>query len=278
MSVYSVRQSPRGFGSSVKFAAASPRVIHSGATPTNRGTVAFSLRNSNRISTPSFSLGGANNQSSPLAGWQKVASAPPPVSQGKRASQVQGPSARMESQSCTASTPELKQQACVGENTALSRSTEKGSDVMLNALGRDLTKLAVNGDLDPLVGRKVQIEQMIQALARRRKNNPVLVGDPGVGKTAVVEGLAQRIVQGDVPDMLQDKSITEIDMCGLLAGTKNRGEFEERMKKVVDDVLKSSGQIIIFIDEIHTIVGTGGSGSSGSALDVASILKPACSR
>jgi len=149
---------------------------------------------------------------------------------------------------------------------------------MLNALGRDLTKLAVNGDLDPLVGRKVQIEQMIQALARRRKNNPVLVGDPGVGKTAVVEGLAQRIVQGDVPDMLQDKSITEIDMCGLLAGTKNRGEFEERMKKVVDDVLKSSGQIIIFIDEIHTIVGTGGSGSSGSALDVASILKPACSR
>jgi ATP-dependent Clp protease ATP-binding subunit ClpC len=164
------------------------------------------------------------------------------------------------------------------ENTAAIKSAKIGNASTVKDFGRDLTQLAEKRDLDPLIGRKTQIDQMIQALARRRKNNPVLVGDPGVGKTAVVEGLAQRIVQGDVPGMLQDKSIIEIDMCGLLAGTKNRGEFEERMKKVVDDVLKSSGQIIIFIDEIDTIVGTGGSGSSGSALDVASILKPVLAR
>jgi ATP-dependent Clp protease ATP-binding subunit ClpC len=145
-------------------------------------------------------------------------------------------------------------------------------------LGRDLTQLAESGELDPLIGRTKQIEQMIQALARRRKNNPVLVGDPGVGKTAVVEGLAQYIAKGDVPEILQGKSIIELDVAGLLAGTKNRGDFEERMKKIIDEVLNSSGKYVLFIDEIHTIVGSGGAGKDGSALDAASILKPVLAR
>jgi ATP-dependent Clp protease ATP-binding subunit ClpC len=145
-------------------------------------------------------------------------------------------------------------------------------------MGRDLTKLAEDGELDPLIGREMQLELMIQALARRRKNNPVLVGDPGVGKTAVVEGLAQKIVGGRVPEALCDKRIVELNIATLLAGTKNRGEFEERMKSVVDELLASKKQIILFIDEIHAIAGAGRSGGDGSSVDAAGILKPVLAR
>jgi ATP-dependent Clp protease ATP-binding subunit ClpC len=140
-----------------------------------------------------------------------------------------------------------------------------------------LTQAAAAGELDPLIGRETQLELMMQALVRRRKNNPVLVGDPGVGKTAVVEGLAQRIAKGKVPDVLHDKHIIQLDVASLIAGTKNRGEFEQRMKTLVDEVLTSKRQIILFIDEIHTLVGTGRSGGD-STLDAAAILKPVLAR
>jgi ATP-dependent Clp protease ATP-binding subunit ClpC len=149
---------------------------------------------------------------------------------------------------------------------------------MLKSLGCDLTERAASGELDPLIGRETQLEQMIQALSRRRKNNPLLIGDPGVGKTAVVEGLAQRIARGDVPDVLQDRRIFQLDIATLLSGTKNRGDFEERVRMVLDEALASRKQIILFIDEIHTIAGAGSSGNNGSSLDAASMLKPVLAR
>jgi len=144
----------------------------------------------------------------------------------------------------------------------------------LNTFGRDLTELARNGKLDPVIGRNKEIERVIQILARRTKNNPVLIGDPGVGKTAIAEGLAQRIVEGKVPEVLLNKRVVTLDLAGLVAGTKYRGEFEERLKKIVDEI-RSAENIVLFIDEMHTLVGAG---AAEGAIDASNILKPALAR
>jgi ATP-dependent Clp protease ATP-binding subunit ClpB len=145
----------------------------------------------------------------------------------------------------------------------------------LERFGRDLTALARQGKLDPVIGRDEEIRRVIQVLSRRTKNNPVLIGDPGVGKTAIVEGLAQRIAAGDVPEGLKDKRIIALDIGGMVAGTKYRGEFEERLKAVLDEIKASEGQIITFIDEMHTIVGAG---AAEGAVDAANMLKPMLAR
>ena len=146
----------------------------------------------------------------------------------------------------------------------------------LEKYGRNVTDLARQGKLDPVIGRVEEIRRTIQVLSRRTKNNPVLIGEPGVGKTAIVEGLAQRIVSGDVPSTLRDKDLVELDMSALVAGAKYRGEFEDRLKSVLKEVQKSDGQIILFIDELHTIVGAGTTGDS--SMDAGNILKPALAR
>ncbi|MCA0361312.1 MAG: ATP-dependent Clp protease ATP-binding subunit [Armatimonadetes bacterium] len=145
----------------------------------------------------------------------------------------------------------------------------------LDEFGRDLTELAREGKLDPVVGRQQEIERVMQILTRRTKNNPCLIGDPGVGKTAIAEGLALRIVSGDIPDLLRDKRLVALDMAGLVAGTKYRGEFEERMKKVMEEVRKANGEVILFIDELHTLVGAG---AAEGAIDASNIMKPALAR
>ena len=144
----------------------------------------------------------------------------------------------------------------------------------LKAFGRDLTKLAQNGELDPVIGRSAEIERVIQILCRRTKNNPVLVGEAGVGKTAIVEGLAQEIAAGDVPEILRDKRVVTLDLALMVAGTKYRGQFEERIKAVMDEIRKVKN-VILFIDELHTIVGAG---SAEGAMDASNIIKPALSR
>ena len=144
----------------------------------------------------------------------------------------------------------------------------------LDALARDLTRLAFEQRLDPVVGRNMEVRRLIQVLSRRTKNNPVLVGEPGVGKTAIVEGLAQRIVMGEVPEDMQRKRVMMLDMGALVAGTKFRGEFEERMKKIIDEIYQD-GEIILFIDEIHTLIGAG---SAEGSVDASNILKPALAR
>lgn len=145
----------------------------------------------------------------------------------------------------------------------------------LNKYANNLNQLANDGKLDPVIGRDEEIRRVLQILSRRTKNNPILVGEPGVGKTAIAEGMAHRIIQGDVPENLKDKQIFSLDMGALIAGAKYKGEFEERLKAVIKEVTTSDGDIVLFIDEIHTLVGAGG---GQGAMDAANILKPALAR
>ena len=161
-----------------------------------------------------------------------------------------------------------------GEGRSSGSGEGKKSSKLLDQFGRNLTRLASEGKLDPVVGRETEIERIMQILSRRTKNNPVLIGEPGVGKTAVVEGLAQRITNADVPEILADKQIYTLDLAALVAGSKYRGEFEERLKKVMKEITQR-GDIILFIDEIHNLVGAG---AAEGAIDAASILKPALAR
>src|SRR3546814_813032 len=148
------------------------------------------------------------------------------------------------------------------------------SSLVLDQFGRNLTQQAREGKLDPVVGREVEIERVMQILSRRTKNNPVLIGEPGVGKTTIVEGLAQDIVKGNVPETLKDKHIYTLDLGALVAGSRYRGDFEERLKKVLKEI-RTRGDIVLFIDEIHTLVGAG---AAEGAIDAASILKPMLAR
>ncbi|MCX7699848.1 MAG: AAA family ATPase, partial [Gemmataceae bacterium] len=158
------------------------------------------------------------------------------------------------------------------------RVTTQNPEASFEALekyGRDLTQLARENKLDPVIGRDDEIRRVIQVLSRRTKNNPVLIGEPGVGKTAIVEGLAQRIVKDDVPEGLKRKRIVALDMGALIAGAKYRGEFEERLKAVLKEVTGAKGEIILFIDELHTVVGAG---KAEGAMDAGNLLKPMLAR
>src|SRR3954468_174879 len=161
----------------------------------------------------------------------------------------------------------------VSQSPSYSQSKQQTKTPYMDALGVDLTEAARTGKLGPLIGRSTEIDRVMQILSRRTKNNPALIGEPGVGKTAIVEGLAQRIISGDVPEQLQNKRLIALDIGALVAGTKYRGEFEERLKKIVGEV-KETGSIL-FIDELHTLVGAG---AAEGAVDAANILKPALSR
>lgn len=160
------------------------------------------------------------------------------------------------------------------EDLSKAKNNKKGSPSALQQYSRDLTALAKEGKLDPVIGRENEIARVIQILSRRTKNNPCLIGEPGVGKTAVVEGLALRIVSGEVPFTVQNKRVLTLDLSGMVAGSKYRGEFEERIKKVVKEVIED-GNIILFLDELHTIIGAGG---AEGAIDASNILKPSLAR
>ena len=161
-----------------------------------------------------------------------------------------------------------------GNNSSSTSSATTASTPTLDGLARDLTQIAREGTLDPVIGRSKEITRVIEILARRTKNNPVLIGEPGVGKTAIAEGLAQQIVQNEVPEILRDKRVMTLDMGTVVAGTKYRGEFEDRLKKVMDEI-RQAGNIILFIDELHTLIGAGG---AEGAIDASNILKPALAR
>jgi ATP-dependent Clp protease ATP-binding subunit ClpC len=170
--------------------------------------------------------------------------------------------------------PGSRRQGAGGGGSGAATGEGKKSSKLLDQFGRNLTKLAADSKLDPVVGRETEIERIMQILSRRTKNNPVLIGEPGVGKTAVVEGLAQRITNADVPELLKGKQIYTLDLAALVAGSKYRGEFEERLKKVMKEITQR-GDIILFIDELHNLVGAG---AAEGAIDAASILKPALAR
>ncbi len=161
-----------------------------------------------------------------------------------------------------------------GEATAIGEDSVKHNTPTLDEMGRDLTKIAKEGGLDPVIGREKEIERVIQVLSRRTKNNPVLIGEPGVGKTAIAEGLALKIESNEIPEILRGKRVVSLDMATVVAGTKYRGEFEERLKKVMDEI-REDGNVIIFIDELHTLIGAGG---AEGAIDASNILKPALAR
>ncbi|MBD3176130.1 MAG: AAA family ATPase, partial [Armatimonadia bacterium] len=165
--------------------------------------------------------------------------------------------------------------APAGASGSSSSRQEKSQTPALDHFGRDLTQLASEGEIDPIVGRQPEIDRVIQILCRRTKNNAVLIGEPGVGKTAIVEGLAQRITAGSVPEKLHGKRIIALDMASIVAGTKYRGEFEERMKKLLEEIRGCQGEVYIFIDELHTLVGAG---AAEGAMDASNILKPALAR
>src|SRR6516164_7912056 len=174
-------------------------------------------------------------------------------------------------------TPEVLLEACEKVRGSARVTSEDPEDTYqaLEKFGIDLTQRARDGELDPVIGRDSEIRRVIQVLSRRTKNNPVLIGEPGVGKTAIVEGLALRIVRGDVPEGLKGKRIVALDMGALIAGAKFRGEFEERLKAVLKEVQSAQGEIILFIDELHTVVGAG---KAEGAMDAGNLLKPMLAR
>ncbi len=173
-------------------------------------------------------------------------------------------------------TPESLQEAAAGGGAGAGPGGQPPSDTpTIDEYSTDLTAMARDDQIDPVIGRMAEIEQTIEVLSRRTKNNPVLIGEPGVGKTAIAEGIAQRIVEGDVPDTLRDKRLVRLDLAGLVAGTRYRGDFEERLKKVIDEIRAHSDELIVFIDELHTVVGAG---AGEGAMNASNMLKPALAR
>jgi len=170
-------------------------------------------------------------------------------------------------------TPHAGQPGAAGAPATPTRT--KSKTPTLDEFGRDLTIMAREGKLDPVIGRADEIERMIQILARRTKNNPVLIGDPGVGKTAIVEGLAQKIASGDIPEILASKRVLTLDLALVVAGTKYRGEFEQRLKNIIEEIRRSKNSVILFIDELHTVIGAG---AAEGAIDASNMIKPALSR
>ena len=229
-----------------------------------------------------FHLGGsaAQPRMQARAGlWRRGSRAPEPQAHRHRASAA-GPAARREvlrrrdparARPAPLARSARRSQRSQSEKVASNRPKESS---LLAEFSRDLTQAAMDNTLDPLIGRDYELERVVQILCRRTKNNPVLIGEPGVGKTAIVEGLAQRIAEGDVPSFLADKRILALDLSLIVAGTKYRGQFEERLKTIMKELMENQNAII-FIDELHTLVGAG---SAEGSLDAANILKPALSR